>query len=314
MQPHTLSSDPILRRRAQEIVQFLARQAADNRFLAFCLRQGEDLDAEEGVFLLAQTHYPDINIAAYQALFDSYAGDLRERIDFGAHSEGILASINHYLFTELGFRGNEQSYYDPDNSFLNRVVDRRLGNPISLCLVYLFLARRLRLPLAGIGMPGHFLCRFQTSTEEIFVDAFNRGKLLTKADCVKYLLHTSKGFHEADLAPITPRRILLRICSNLHQIYVQPIDRRNRPVPALHRGPGQVIGVTSQHSTIDRKSRNLQQFGFRPRFFSLGGGPALWSRVADATGVACAPLAADIRQHRRDLFILKTPMGGISSW
>ncbi|MEK7686369.1 MAG: transglutaminase-like domain-containing protein [Verrucomicrobiota bacterium] len=221
MQPHTLSSDPILRRRAQEIVQFLARQAADNRFLAFCLRQGEDLDAEEGVFLLAQTHYPDINIAAYQALFDSYAGDLRERIDFGAHSEGILASINHYLFTELGFRGNEQSYYDPDNSFLNRVVDRRLGNPISLCLVYLFLARRLRLPLAGIGMPGHFLCRFQTSTEEIFVDAFNRGKLLTKADCVKYLLHTSKGFHEADLAPITPRRILLRICSNLHQIYVQ---------------------------------------------------------------------------------------------
>ena len=71
-------------------------------------------------------------------------------------------------------------------------------------------------------MPGHFLVRFQSSSEgEIFVDAFNRGKLLTKADCIKYLLHTSYGFQEAHLAPVSPRRILLRACSTLHQIYTQ---------------------------------------------------------------------------------------------
>jgi len=80
--------------------------------------------------------------------------------------------------------------------------------------------RRLKLPLVGIGMPGHFLCRYQTTTEEtLFIDAFNRGKLLTKADCVKYLLHTRDGFKESYLAPVTGRRTLLRICSNLHQIY-----------------------------------------------------------------------------------------------
>src|SRR5262245_44844164 len=73
LRPHTLSSDPLLRRRSQEIVQFLARQSADNRFLAFCLSQGEDLDIEEAAWLLAQTQYPDINVTAYQALFDSYA-------------------------------------------------------------------------------------------------------------------------------------------------------------------------------------------------------------------------------------------------
>jgi regulator of sirC expression with transglutaminase-like and TPR domain len=101
------------------------------------------------------------------------------------------------------------------------VVDHRTGNPISLCLVYLFLARRLKLPIVGIGMPGHFLCRFQSTTEEIFIDAFNKGKLLTKADCVKYLLHTRDGFKESYLAPVTGRRVLLRICSNLHQIYTQ---------------------------------------------------------------------------------------------
>jgi regulator of sirC expression with transglutaminase-like and TPR domain len=221
MRPHTLSSDPVLRRRASELVHYLARQEADNQFLAFCLNQGEDLDIEEGAWLLSRTQYPDVNVTAYQALFDSYSGDLRERIDFAATPESILATINQYLFTELGFVGNETNYYDPDNSYLNRVVDRRTGNPISLCLVYLLVARRLRLPIVGIGMPGHFLIRFQSSTGEVFIDAFNRGKLLTKADCVKYLLHTSHGFQEGYLSPVSPRRVLLRVCSNLHQIYAQ---------------------------------------------------------------------------------------------
>lgn len=220
VQPHVLSSDPVLRRRAQEILDYLARQSSDNRFLAFCLSHGEDLDVEQGAWLLAQTRYPDINVAAYQALFDSYAGDLKERIDFGSPSEQILAAINEYLFKELGFHGNEQNYYDAENSYLNRVVDRRTGNPISLSMVYYFVARRLRLPVTGIGMPGHFICRFQSSTEELYVDAFNAGKLLTKADCMKYLIQTSHGFQEGFLAPATPRRVLLRMCSNLHQIYL----------------------------------------------------------------------------------------------
>ncbi len=220
MQPHVLSSDPILRRRAQEIIDHLARQSADNRFLAFCLSQGEDFDVEQGTWMLAQTRYPDINVTAYQALLDSYTGDLRERIDFGAKPDQILAAINQYLFSELGFHGNEQNYYQAENSYLNRVLDRRTGNPPSLCMVYLFLCRRLRLPVVGIGMPGHFLCRFQCSTDELYIDAFNKGKLLTRADCVKYLLNTSYGFQEGLLAPATPRRTLLRICSNLHQIYL----------------------------------------------------------------------------------------------
>jgi regulator of sirC expression with transglutaminase-like and TPR domain len=220
LQPSTLSSDPILRRRAIEIIQHLSRHAADNRFLAFCLTQGEELDIEQGALLLAQTQYPDINIQAYQALFDNYAADLREQIGPGQSSEQIIAIINHYLFDELGFHGNEESYYDPENSYLNRVVDQRTGNPISLCSIYLAVGRRLKLPIVGIGMPGHFLCRFQTTTEEaLFIDAFNRGKLLTRADCVKYLVHTRDGFKETYIAPVSGRRTLSRMCSNLHQIY-----------------------------------------------------------------------------------------------
>ena len=239
LQPSTLSSDPVLRRRALEIIQHLSRQAADNRFLAFCLTHGEEMDAELGAFLLAQTQYPDINVQAYQALFDNYAAELREQIGPGHSGEQTIAIINHYLFDELGFHGNEENYYDPENSYLNRVMDQRAGNPISMCMVYLSVARRLKLPVVGIGMPGHFLCRFQTTTEEaLFIDAFNRGKLLTRADCVKYLVHTRDGFKESYIAPVTGRRTLLRVCSNLHQIYgelslADEVQRVQRYIVAL---------------------------------------------------------------------------------
>jgi hypothetical protein len=190
LRSYTLSNEPMLRRRAQEIIQHLDRQTEDNRFLGFCLSRGEELDLEEGAWLLAKTQYPEINIAAYQALFDSYALDLREQIPAAGPGEKILEVLNRFLFQELGFTGNRGNYYEPDNSYFNRVADRRTSNPIGLCLVYLFLARRLQLPVTGIGLPGHFICRYQSSTFQIFVDPFNEGKFLTRADCVKNLIRT----------------------------------------------------------------------------------------------------------------------------
>jgi len=220
LRPHALSREPALRRRALEIVQVLDRQEADNAFLAFCLKQGEQFDLEEGAWLLALTQYPDINAEGHRALMDSFAGDLRERLDLGAQPKSILTTINHYLFEELGFNGNNVDYYDPENSYLNRVIDRRTGNPISLCLLYMLVARRLQLPVAGIGLPGHFICRFQSSAVEMFIDVFNRGKILTKADCVQYLVHANFRVRDDYLAPVSPRRLLLRVCANLHQIYI----------------------------------------------------------------------------------------------
>ncbi|HEV2208325.1 MAG TPA: transglutaminase-like domain-containing protein [Verrucomicrobiae bacterium] len=220
LRPHLLSREPTLRRRAQEIVERLEGQMADDRFLCFCVQQGEELDLERGAWLLAQTQYPDINIEAYSALLDSFAEDVRGRLEPRVTSQQALKALNPYLFEELGFAGNEENYYDPENSYLNRVVDRRTGNPINLCLVYLLLARRLHLPVAGIGLPGHFICRFQSTSAEIFIDPFNRGRLLTKADCVQYLLQGHYKVRDDYLAPVSPRRMLLRICGNLHQIYL----------------------------------------------------------------------------------------------
>jgi regulator of sirC expression with transglutaminase-like and TPR domain len=218
LRPHTLSSDRLIRRRAQEIIRHFDRLEADNRFLGFCLQRGQDLDLEQGAWLLAQTQYPDANVEAYAALLDAFAAELRQRLPSGARAQSLLTVINDYLFTELRITGNEQNYYDPDNSYLNRVLDRRTGNPINLCLLYILIARRLQIPIVGIALPGHFLCRYQSPTEEIYIDAFDKGKLMTKADCVHYLVRGNYDLRDEYLAPVNPRRLLTRLCGNLHQI------------------------------------------------------------------------------------------------
>ena len=173
---YAISNEPLLRRRAQGIINHFILQNTDRQFLGFCLTQGEQFDMERGALLLARTQYPSVNLEGYGALLDSYAGDLRTRLDLHGPAARILGTINEYLYDELKFAGSDQDYYDPQNSYLNRVLDRRRGNPISLCLVYLLLASRLHLPMVGIGLPGHFLCRFQTLRDEIYIDAFNRGR------------------------------------------------------------------------------------------------------------------------------------------
>jgi regulator of sirC expression with transglutaminase-like and TPR domain len=227
LRPRLLSDNPVVRRRAQSIVRHFERQDADNSFLTFCVTHGEDLDLEAGLWALARTRYPEINIEAYRALLDEFADALREPLAGSTSPITVLARINEMLFDRLGFHGNQENYYDPDNSYLNRIMDRRMGNPIGLATLYWLVGRRLCLPIVGIGLPGHFLCRYQSNTEAYFIDAFNRGKLLTRADCIKYLQGSGHGFQESFLAPATPGRTLLRVCSNLHQIYSRADDRES---------------------------------------------------------------------------------------
>jgi regulator of sirC expression with transglutaminase-like and TPR domain len=219
LRPRLADADPLLRQRSKDIVLHFARQDADNEFLGFCLRQGDEFDLEHGAWLLARTRYPDINIEAYRALLDHFASELSLRCKGQANCTQLFGVINDYLCREEQFRGNEEDYYHPDNSYLNRVIDRRIGNPISLSTLYLLIGRRLRLPLTGIGLPGHFICRYQSATEEIYIDVFNAGRLLSKGDCIKYLNSNHHGLYDEFLTPVSSRRMLMRMCSNLHQVY-----------------------------------------------------------------------------------------------
>ncbi len=235
-----LSDDPALRRRSREIVRHFDRQTADNDFLAFCLKGGEDLDLERGCWLLSRTFDPEVSVEGYQALLDSFAGALLDIMDFGAPPEGMLADINEFLYSREEFRGRRRADFQPADFYLSETVNQRRGGDLSLGLLYLFVCQRLGLPVVGIGMPGHFLCRFQTLREEIYIDCYHKGRLLTKNACVRYLRETGRRYDERLLAPLTPRQALLRICSNLHQTYAgrgmaEERDRVLRHVIALSR-------------------------------------------------------------------------------
>jgi regulator of sirC expression with transglutaminase-like and TPR domain len=210
------SADPHVRTRVYGILETLRLDELGERFRGFAALPSAWLDLEEGAFLIAETFYPNLNRAHYQAVLDHMAEELRERLTPMPRGRELIERVNDYLFGELGFRGNDDHYYDPDNCYLNRVLDRRLGLPISLATVYLLIARRLRIPVVGIGMPGHFLLQYNDS---LFIDAFHQGRILTRGDCVQFLMNNGFGYHPAYLSPTPTRFMLVRMLTILIQEY-----------------------------------------------------------------------------------------------
>lgn len=218
------SLDPHVRTRVYSILERLRLDELGERFRHFAAMPSAWIDLEEGAFLIAESGYPTINRQHYRDMLDTMAQDFKARMEEqGLKGRELIEALNHYFFEELGFTGNRESYYDADNSYLNQVLDRRLGIPISLSLIYLLLARRLRIPVVGISMPGHFLLQYNDS---LFIDAFEKGQLLNRGECVQFLMTNGFGFHPAYLSPTPTRFMLVRMLTNLIQIYsTQDPDR-----------------------------------------------------------------------------------------
>jgi regulator of sirC expression with transglutaminase-like and TPR domain len=179
----------------------------------------DQLDLERGVFLLARYAYPGLDVDSYTRKLDAMAGEVLDRMGTRVSGEETVKTLGRYLFTEQGFRGNTKTYYEPDNSYLNRVIDRRTGIPISLSVFYLLIGKRLGLPVFGIGMPGHFLVKFEAERYRIFVDCFNAGALLTEKDCQRFLLQAGYGYEDKYLQHSPTRAILIRMLKNLVAVY-----------------------------------------------------------------------------------------------
>jgi regulator of sirC expression with transglutaminase-like and TPR domain len=211
--------EPTARRNATQILRVLREAAAWEALAKFCATCGSHFDIEAATWLVAKTRYPEFDEAAYRTRIDQMAQELRKRLTGRETPRATIEVCNHYLFRMLGFQGNSQDYYDPDNSYLNRVLDRRLGIPISLSVLYLLLARRLRLPLIGINMPAHFLLKWQSDTTSFYFDPFHEGELLDETDCRELCQRMGVEFNPVFLSPTTPQIILLRMCNNLQVIY-----------------------------------------------------------------------------------------------
>jgi regulator of sirC expression with transglutaminase-like and TPR domain len=194
------------------------------RFAALVAAPDEALDLGYAALWLAAEEYPGLDVEAYASRFDTLAGAVAARPLPAPPPLGRLLALNAHLFDELGFHGNTEDYYDPRNSFLNEVLDRRTGIPITLAVVHLEVGWRLGLPLQGVGMPGHFLVGYYPPGEPPrYIDVFAGGAILTRDECAARLSAQLGGFvpRAAHFAPVGKRQILLRMLTNLKHIYAQ---------------------------------------------------------------------------------------------
>lgn len=185
-------------------------------------RPDASIDLAEASLLIAKEEYPELDIASYLARLDRLADDVRGLASAGSDPHRLIAGLSEYLFQRLGFRGNAEDYYDPKNSFLNDVLDRRLGIPITLSTVYLEVGRRLGLSFRGVGMPGHFLVKYLGRGEEIVIDPFGGGAIVSPCDCQRILDRIYDGkirFEPGMLSTVGTRQILARMLANLKAIY-----------------------------------------------------------------------------------------------
>jgi regulator of sirC expression with transglutaminase-like and TPR domain len=180
--------------------------------------------------LIARDEYPQLDADLYDTLLQSHAEHLRGEIEAVDSWPLKMQAINRHLFEELGYAGNHDQYYDPRNSYLNEVFERRLGNPISLALVQMEVARRVGVPLDGVSFPGHFLVRLPVDDGVLVMDPFNRGRPLD-VDELRERAKPHLGGDVPDdealnhiLSPASHRGMLMRMLRNLHGVYADQDD------------------------------------------------------------------------------------------
>jgi regulator of sirC expression with transglutaminase-like and TPR domain len=193
---------------------------------------------------IARDAYPELEPGRYVAEVEALAGRVRARCGPRAKPRKVLGQINWALFVEDGYEGNRENYFDPRNSYLNEVIDRKKGIPISLSVLYFSLGERLGIPLAGVNIPAHFMLRFDEGGKEVFIDPFYAGEFLDRRACerrVAELTRSPVALSDTQFAPCSVRVVVARMLRNLKAIYLGtndyasalPVQRR---LAAIERG------------------------------------------------------------------------------
>jgi regulator of sirC expression with transglutaminase-like and TPR domain len=196
-----------------------------------------DVNLARNALEIARDAYPEVSIEAYLQKIQNFADRARSRFKRGATIREILGQINWVVFVEEKFRGNEDDYYDPRNSYLNEVLDRGLGIPITLSVVYSTIAERSGLSMAGVDLPLHFMLRVDDHGQPLFVDPFHGGVLYDRKGCEQKLSEIAENpvtLPDSAVEPCSSRTLISRMLRNLKVIYgrtgdvasLLPIQRR----------------------------------------------------------------------------------------
>lgn len=222
---------------------------------AVCLEDRQIDLAKTSLILGKCVEYPELIIDDYIRRIAEMAAEIESRLpDANKEPSHLIGVINHYLFVEQGFHGNEEDYYDPRNSFLNDVIERKTGIPITLATLYIEIAGRLGLELGGVGFPGHFIVKYSGFGEEALIDPFNRGRILTEKNCQDILDSLHGGnvpFRKEMLVASTKRQILVRMLNNLKGIYLNS-ENHEKALSVV-----ELILELSPHNYLEIRDRGL---------------------------------------------------------
>lgn len=193
----------------------------------------ENFSLAEACLLIAQDAYPDLDVVHYLSRIDAFAATAKSRLSKDAFAEQKVMVLNRFLFNELGFCGNHGDYYDPRNCYLNQVLERRTGIPITLSILYMEIGQRLGLRLQGLSFPGHFLVKLRVTGGQLVLDPFCGGEAQSEADLRARLAQVLPQ-READtlalpqfLQAATSRQVLARVLRNLKGIYLRSDEAQN---------------------------------------------------------------------------------------
>ncbi len=216
---YRITDENILNKRLREITEEITFTKLKEQFRTFKRKYDGDLDLEEGAFLIAHIGTPIFDQKPYMEKLNALAAELDGRLDHVQEPQDIIRTVNHFFFVDKQFRGNSGDYYSLDSHYINRVLDTKTGAPIALSTIYILVARRLNIPVYGIGMPAHFIVRYELDNKNIYVDPFHEGRVLKKEDCIEFLQTSGYDFREEYLEPVSTVQILERMLRNLIVVY-----------------------------------------------------------------------------------------------
>jgi regulator of sirC expression with transglutaminase-like and TPR domain len=204
-------------------------QSPEARFQEIIKRADEAVDLAEAALLIAKSAYPDLDVGRYLARIEELARDIRARVPEDSTEAELISALNRFLFEEQGFGPNVDDYYDPRNSYLNEVLDRRVGIPITLSILYIEVGRRVGLPLQGVSFPGHFLVKCKLAEGMVILDPYCGGISLSLQD-LQHRLREARGGEVSRaivagmLVSASKKDILVRMLRNLKAIYLEQKD------------------------------------------------------------------------------------------
>ncbi|MEO6693598.1 MAG: transglutaminase-like domain-containing protein [Ignavibacteria bacterium] len=218
----------IIKKRAAEIISTINFDNIETKLKQISNRGSKNL-LEEALLLIGTFGYPDLDPEIYRTIFDKMAQDIEEELlQINNNIKDILPleilnTVNNYLFFNKGFKGNSGNYYNPDNSYINKVIDSRTGIPITLSIIYILIARRLKLPISGINLPGHFILKYEDKKDQFFIDPFNKGVVISMKEASEFIKKIGMAKEEFDKIPYLKKtgdkEIVLRVLRNLIEIY-----------------------------------------------------------------------------------------------